>query len=62
MPNDPDPIPVDTTGTVTEVSPPINGVRQICVDWDSDRSLFLLSTDPFRVIGDARSRTEKTGT
>ena len=52
MPNDPNPLPVGLTGTVTEVN---LAVRQIYVDWDTEpdgrkRSLILLTTDPFRII------------
>ena len=48
MPNDPDPIPVGTEGTVTSVNPTVG---QIYVDWDINRSLILLTTDPFiRVV------------
>lgn len=52
MPNDPDPVPVGTEGTVTGVS---HDVGQIYVDWDEDadgnaRSLILLTSDPFRVL------------
>lgn len=52
MQHDPDPIPVDTTGTVTEVRA---AVGQIDVDWDpiSDsrpRSLILLVDDPHMII------------
>lgn len=52
MQNDPDPMPVGATGTVTEANP---DVRQIYVDWDADedgrkRSLILLMDDPFEVL------------
>lgn len=47
MPNDPCPIEIGSTGTITDV----NIFDQIMVDWDSGRSLILLTTDPFEVIG-----------
>lgn len=47
MSDDPAPLPVGTTGTVTEVRA---DVGQILVDWDVDRTLILLTTDPFRII------------
>ncbi|MDA9859531.1 DUF4314 domain-containing protein [Rubripirellula sp.] len=40
MTDDPDPIPVGTTGTVAGVYPQ-NGWTQVDVDWDSGRSLML---------------------
>ena len=48
MINDPAPIPVGEEGTVREVHP---GVGQIYVEWDSGRSLILLTIDPFTIIG-----------
>jgi hypothetical protein len=44
MPNDPDPIPPGSTGTVTDVGPEpyYNLHRQVYVDWDDKRSLILL--------------------
>ena len=52
MPNEPDPIPVGTRGTVEEAFPQLN---QIWVDWDEQpdgtkRSLILLFTDPFKIV------------
>jgi len=53
MPNDPNPIPIGTEGTVREVH---EDVGQIHVDWDPDpvtrrsRGLILLTTDPFVVV------------
>lgn len=47
MPDDPAPLPVGTTGTVTDVRPEVG---QIFVDWDVDRTLILLASDPYRVI------------
>lgn len=47
MPNDPDPIPIGSTGTVLEGS---NG-HQLYVDWDNGRSLLLVvGIDHWRVI------------
>lgn len=45
MPDDPDPMQVGATGTVTGG----NG-GQIRVRWDNGRSLILLPTDPYRVV------------
>lgn len=54
MPDDPCPIPVGTEGTVREVNPYFfEGRQQIYVDWDDNRSLILLSTDPYEVIASA---------
>lgn len=52
MPNDPDPIPVGTTGTVTGVGDRLfrDSPTQIFVDWDIKRSLILLDSDPFEVV------------
>lgn len=49
MPNDPDPLPIGSTGTVTEVRAEVG---QIYVDWDPEvgRSLILLTVDPFEII------------
>lgn len=47
MPEDPDPMPVGSYGTVTEVH---EDVGQIHVDWDCGRRLILLTTDPFRIL------------
>jgi hypothetical protein len=47
MPNDPDPLPIGTQGTVTGG---YESARQIFVDWDNGRSLILLTSDPYRVI------------
>jgi len=50
MRGDPDPLPIGTTGTVRDINPDkFQGVYQIYVDWDIDRSLILLSTDPYVV-------------
>lgn len=51
MPNDPDPIPVGTEGTVTGGSEPsFNMAGQIWVEWDNGRSLILLTTDPYTIV------------
>ena len=51
MPDDPDPIPVGTEGTVTHASPGSYGFAgQIMVAWDIPRSLILLDTDPYVVL------------
>lgn len=44
MPNDPDPIPVGTTGTVLDVHRVRlqSGYWQIAVKWDIDRSLSVV--------------------
>lgn len=49
MPNDPLPIPVGTTGTVRRVID-LHSTWQIDVDWDIDRSLFLVPGDRWRTI------------
>lgn len=50
--DDPDPLPVGSTGTVTSVVAFTHGSvlgadAQICVDWDNGRTLMLVDTDPF---------------
>ena len=53
QPGDPAPLPVGATGTVTDVNESImGGPGQIYVDWDRgvNRTLMLLTTDPFEVI------------
>jgi hypothetical protein len=48
MPDDPDPLPIGTTGTVRRVL----DSGQADVDWDNGRShLLLLDVDPYEVIG-----------
>lgn len=50
MDNDPDPIPIGTTGTVVSVSD-FGASAQIRINWDIDRSLALvLPEDEFDVI------------
>jgi len=49
MPDDPDPIPAGSTGTVTRVT--TGPLAQVSVDWDNGRSLNLVpGTDEFEVI------------
>lgn len=50
MPNDPDPIPVGMTGTITLVTPMSSPIQQYYVSWDGPRSLCLLPGDPFVII------------
>ena len=46
MPNDPDPVPVGSQGTVTG-----GNAAQMYVDWDNGRSLILIpGTDHYRVV------------
>jgi hypothetical protein len=48
MPDDPDPLPVGTTGTVVRL---FDSGTQADVDWDNGRTLLLLvDVDPYRVI------------
>jgi len=50
MPDDPDPIPPGSTGTVTRVTE--GPLAQIEVRWDCGRSLSLVpGVDRFEVIG-----------
>jgi len=49
MPEDPDPIPTGSTGTVTRVTD--GPLAQISVDWDNGRTLSLVpGVDQFEVI------------
>jgi len=50
LPEDPDPLPLGTEGTVTSVNNPGTDWEQIVVKWDNGRSLFLLPGDPFQVV------------
>jgi hypothetical protein len=52
MPNDPDPIPVGTQGTVTKIQDGLYpGATEIYVKWDIARSLHLIvPPDEYRVI------------
>lgn len=47
MADDPAPMAVGDTGTVTAVHA---DVGQIHVEWDNGRSLILLTHDPFEVV------------
>lgn len=50
MPNDPDPIPVGSTGTVESVTD-LGPWTQVTVDWDNGRSLHLtVPPDVARVL------------
>ena len=52
MPDDPDPLPVGSVGTVTSVTEGPMG--QFGVEWDNGRSLFVIpGTDRFEVIDDS---------
>ena len=60
MPDDPDPVPPATTGTVTAVHPHGSGRDQwlqVEVDWDNGRKLMLtVPPDRFEVLsGGARN-------
>ena len=52
MPNDPDPVPVGTEGTVEEVSDVGPGAfTQVEVSWDNGRTLMLsMPPDEVRVV------------
>lgn len=51
MPDDPDPIPAGTRGTVTFVGPRDGLGQQIGVDWENGRSLMLVNgVDRFLVL------------
>ena len=54
MPDDPNPVPVGSTGTVTFVNSHGSGTRawlQIGVDWDNGRRLMLnVPPDEFEVV------------
>ena len=56
MPDDPDPIPPGTTGTVTAVRQYGSGRdawHQVDVDWDNGRTLILVvPPDEFEVLSD----------
>ncbi len=57
MPDDPDPIPAGSTGTVTGVT--AGPLGQVTVDWDSGRSLSLVpGVDRFEVIEPAAETSE----
>lgn len=48
MPDDPAPLEIETTGTVTRSASSCPG--QIFVDWDNGRKLILLESDPFEIL------------
>jgi hypothetical protein len=51
MADDPDPIPVGTTGTIEDVVPFGSGTFQLWVKWDVPRSLALVvPPDRFTII------------
>lgn len=50
MPDEPNPIPIGTVGTVTEVLNEGTQFAQMVVDWDNGRGLMLLPSDPFMVL------------
>ncbi|WP_141120054.1 DUF4314 domain-containing protein [Mycobacterium malmoense] len=51
MPDERDPLPVGTAGTVVRV---LDSSRQVDVEWDDGRTLLLLlDIDPYQVIGRA---------
>jgi hypothetical protein len=57
MPDDPDPIPAGSIGTVTRVTS--GPLGQVSVDWDSGRSLSLVpGVDRFEVIEPAAEASE----
>lgn len=41
MDNDPNPIPIGTTGTITNINEVSKNFTQVSVDWDNGRSLML---------------------
>jgi hypothetical protein len=58
MPNDPDPIPAGSTGTV--ISATTGTFAQIDVDWDNGRSLALIpGVDQYEIIALADDPTTK---
>jgi len=60
MPDDPDPIPAGSTGTVTRVTS--GPLGQVDVAWDSGRSLSLVpGVDRFEVIEPAAEASEPDG-
>ncbi|MFE3444976.1 DUF4314 domain-containing protein [Nocardia sp. NPDC059180] len=56
MADEPAPLPIGATGTVTRLGP-----GQIYVGWDNGRSLILLDTDPFQIIPTARAAGDVAG-
>lgn len=57
MPQEPNPLPVGTTGTVIHANA---ATGQIIVDWDTNRALILLTTDPFEVTAPTADTTATT--
>ncbi len=58
MPNDPDPIPAGSTGTV--ISATTGTFAQIDVDWDNGRTLALIpGVDQYEIIALADDTTTK---
>ena len=54
MPDDPNPLPAGSQGTVMWVNMlGIGGEYQIAVKWDSGRTLMLVPADQFKIIGRA---------
>ncbi|WP_280311211.1 DUF4314 domain-containing protein [Nocardia abscessus] len=51
MPDDPSPLEIGATGTVTGVR--YQAISQIDVKWDNGRNLILLPNDPFEIISRA---------
>lgn len=49
IPEERSPLPIGTVGTVLCVHAEVG---QIHVDWDSDRGLVLLITDPYEIVDD----------
>lgn len=53
MPEEPNPLPVGSLGTVRRVRNPGTELEQISVDWDdASRCLLLLPDDPFRIVSE----------
>lgn len=51
MPNDPDPIPPGTRGTIIQHANPGSWAEQLWIKWDIDRSLCLIpGVDQFRIV------------
>lgn len=51
IPEEPNPVPVGTEGTVTWVGQWTRELtRQIGVDWDNGSKLLLLGSDPYEVL------------
>jgi len=56
MPEDPDPIPAGSLGTVREIQPQ-RGWTQVEVDWDNGRQLMLsLPDDVIEILGPDNSQ------